>query len=73
MDVEYGFASTPSTRVMFVEAQNLLKWATMDFHDKFREVMDTNLLRDENIDALEQHEIFNYVNQLRELGLVCTR
>lgn len=43
------------------------------FPDRIGEVMDTSLLRGENIDALEQHEILNCVNQLVALGLVCTR
>eukprot|EP00253_Pinus_taeda_P001759 PITA_01759 len=58
---------------MFVEGLNLPKWVRMAFPDRIGEVMDTSLLRGENIDALEQHEILNCVNQLVALGLVCTR
>lgn len=58
---------------MFVEGLNLPKWVRMAFPDRIGEVMDTSLLRGENIDALEQHEILNCVNQLAALGLVCTR
>ena len=58
------------TNSMFVEGLNLSKWVRMDFPDKIWEVINTRLLRDENIDA---HEILNCVNQLVLLGLVCTR
>lgn len=61
------------TDSMFIEGLNLQKWVTMAFPHKIGEVIDTSLLRDANIVAQEQDEIFNCVNQLLLLGLECTR
>ena len=61
------------TDSMFVEGLNLQKWVRIAFPRKIKEVIDSSLLKDENTGALEQHEIFNCVNQLVSLGLVCTR
>ena len=61
------------TDSMFVEGLNLQKWVRMVFPNKIKEMIDKSLLKDANTGALEQHEIFNCVNQLVSLGLVCTR